>query len=300
MAPIDTLRILSELSPPGGDPWRCHTLDATLVHAETFHAARGWSGDLEPYVRLRALLQPSFNLLFGVETPDGYSNLVPRIYETVWGSEKLPGVRSTRHLETGDLDPGFAKMLRLFNVRWVMSVIPLRSEMLRNGLRSTEGVEVYEVADPLPRAFVVGDVVQAANDEEAIRLLADAEFDVTKRAVVQGSPIALPADAAPSREVRVTERTNGRVVLRAKLTHPGLLVMSEGYYPGWRVAVDGVEAPLIRANVMMRGVVLLAGEHEIEFHFRSRPIEVGAAISAATLGLLVALRQRLVVSEARS
>jgi hypothetical protein len=299
MAPIDTLRILSEHTPPEGGPWRCHTLDAALVHGETFHAARGWSGDLEPYVRLRALLQPSFNLLFGIETPDGYSNLVPRSYEAVWGSEKLPGVRSMRHLETGDLAPGFAKMLRLFNVRWVMSVVPLRSEVLRNGVRSAEGVEVYELADPLPRAFVVGDVVQAVGDAEAISLLTDPEFDVTQRAVVQDSPIVLPADAAPSREVKITERTNSRVVLRAKLARPGLLVISEGYYPGWKAAVDGVAAPVIRANVMMRGVVLAAGEHEVEFRFRSRPVEVGAVISVAALALLMALRSRLVVSEAR-
>jgi hypothetical protein len=299
MAPIDTLRILSEQTPREGGPWRSHTLDAALVHGETFHAARGWSGDLEPYVRLRALLQPSFNLLFGVETPDGYSNLVPRSYETVWGSEKLPGVRSTRHLETGALDPGFAKMLRLFNVRWVMSVVPLRSEALRNGVRSAEGVEVYELADPLPRAFVVGDVVQATSDEEALHRLTDPEFDVTKRAVVEDSAVVLPADAAPSREVQVTERANGRVALRAKLSRPGLLVISEGYYPGWRAAVDGIEAPVVRANVMMRGVVLDAGEHEVEFHFRSRSIEVGAALSIATLALVTALRRRLVVSEPR-
>jgi hypothetical protein len=52
--------------------------------------------------------------------------------------------------------------------------------------------------------------------------------------------------------------------------------------------------------VMMRGVALAAGEHEVEFRFRSRPIEIGAAISIATLALLIVLRHKLVVSEARS
>jgi hypothetical protein len=49
---------------------------------------------------------------------------------------------------------------------------------------------------------------------------------------------------------------------------------------------------------MMRGVVLDAGEHEVELHFRSRSIEVGAA-AIATLALVTALRRRLVVSEPR-
>ena len=146
---------------------------------------------------------------------------------------------------------------------------------------------------------MVGEVVQARSDEEALHWLADPEFDMRKRAVVEDSALILPTEAAASREVRVTERTNDRVAVRAKLSHPGLLVISEGYYPGWRAAVDGVATPLVRANVMMRGVVLDAGEHEVEFHFRSRSIEVGAALSIATLALVAALRRRLVISEPR-
>jgi hypothetical protein len=299
-SPIDTLRILSERGSQDEVPSRVHTLDAALVHAQTYHAARGWSGDLEPYVRLRALLQPSFNLLFGIETPDGYSNLVPRSYEAVWGSEKQPGVRPTGHLTSGELDPAFAKMLRLFNVRWLLSVVPLRSEVLRGGVRSAEGVEVYEIADPLPRAFVVGQVTAAQSDEEALRRLSRGDFDVAKQAVVQDAKVELPADAAPSRDVQVLDRTNCRVSLRAKLAHPGLLLLSEGYYPGWEAVVDGLEAPVVRVNVMMRGVALPAGEHIVEFRFRSRSIGAGAALSITALASLIALRRRLLVSPAGS
>ena len=99
---------ISEARAAVPEPWRYYALDASLVHAQTYHAAHGWSGDLTPYLELRALLQPSFNLLFGFEAPDGYANLVPRGYEAIWGSEKQVGIRSTRHLETGDLEPTHA------------------------------------------------------------------------------------------------------------------------------------------------------------------------------------------------
>jgi hypothetical protein len=187
-------------------------------------------------------------------------------------------------------------MLRLFNVRWLLSVIPLRSEALRERMQSAEGVEVYEIADPLPRAFVVGEVTSATSDEEALRRLAEPDFDVAKQAIVQDAMVELPPDAGPSREVRVVQRSNCRVSLRAKLARPGLLVLSEGYYPGWRASIDGREARVVRVNVMMRGVTLPAGEHEVEFHFRSRSIEAGAALSFAGLAALVALRRRLVLS----
>ena len=299
LSPIGTEQFLSAARARSAEPWRYYTLDAALVHAQTYHGAKGWSGDLTPYVRLRALLQPSFNLLFGLETPDGYANLVPRHYEAVWGSEKKPGVRSIRHLETGELEPELATMLRLFNVRYVLSVAPLRSPMLRLVAQSAEGVQIHELADPLPRAFVVGEVLHGGTDEETLRTLTRADFDPARRAVVDGD-VSLPAGAEPSRNVRVVDRRNGEIALHASLEHPGLLVVSEGYYPGWRVAVDGRPAALLRVNVMMRGVVLPAGEHDVVFRFRSSSLAAGGVLSAVAVVALLGFRRRLMVTAAAS
>jgi Bacterial membrane protein YfhO len=296
LAPIDTVRILSEARAAVPEPWRYYALDASLVHAQTYHAAHGWSGDLTPYLELRALLQPSFNLLFGFEAPDGYANLVPRGYEAIWGSEKQVGIRSTRHLETGDLEPTLAKMLRLFNVRYVLSVVPLRSAALRAIARSGEGVEVYEVRDPQPRAFVVGEAVYAASDVEVLRVLTAPDFDTTNQAVVAAADLRLPADAGSSTNVRVVDRGNTELTLHASLARPGLLVVSEGYYPGWRAEVDGVAAAIVPTNGMMRGVVVPAGEHRIVFRFRSHAIAVGFLISGLAIIVTIAVRRRLVIS----
>jgi hypothetical protein len=296
LAPIDTERILSAARREHPEPWRYYALDAAFVHAQIYHGARGWSGDLTPYLRLRALLQPSFNLLFGLDAPDGYSNLVPRYYEAVWGSEKKPGIVTDRHLESGELEPALAQALRLFNVRYVLSVAPLRSPLLRAVARSEEGVEVHELADPLPRAFVVGAAIAAANDEEAVARLASGSFDPEREAVITGTTLSLPPDAAPSREVEIVRHRNTEVAVRARLEKPGLLVLSEGYYPGWRVTVDAVPARLLRVNVMMRGVVVPAGDHTITFRFRSPTIRAGVLISVAALIVLVVMRRSLCVA----
>jgi membrane protein YfhO len=300
LAPIDTVRILSEARAEVPEPWRYYALDASIVHAQTYHAAHGWSGDLAPYLALRALLQPSFNVLFGFEAPDGYANLVPRGYEAIWGSEKQPGIRSTRHLETGDLEPTLAKMLRLFNVRYVLSILPVRSPALRTMARSGEGVEVYEVRDPQPRAFVVGAVVYAASEAEVLRLLTAPDFDAANQAVVETADLRLPADASSSTNVRVVDRTNTNLTLNASLARPGLLVVSEGYYPGWQAEVDGVAAAIVPTNGMMRGVVLPAGEHRIVFRFRSRAIAAGFLLSGLAIVVTIAARRRLVITRGPS
>src|SRR5262249_35157176 len=124
-------------------------------------------------------------------------------YEAIWGSEKQVGIRSSRHLETGELEPTFAKMLRLFNVRYVLSIFPVRSAALRAMARSDEGVEIYEVRDPQPRAFVVGTTLYAASEAEALHLLTAPDFNVAKQAVVGVPDLRLPPDAGSSTNVRV-------------------------------------------------------------------------------------------------
>jgi uncharacterized membrane protein YfhO len=124
-------------------------------------------------------------------------------------------------------------------------------------------------------------------------LLTSAQFDAERQAVVQDAEANLPADAAPSTNVRIVERGNNRVVLQASLDRPGLLVLSEGFYPGWRASVDRTEATILRTNVMMRGVVLPRGEHEIVFEFRSTAIRLGFLVSFVGIAGVVSLRRRL-------
>jgi len=293
LAPFGTEQALRAMQKSSPEPWRYYTLDPAVVHGQIFHAARGWSGDLTPYLQLRTLLQPSFNLLFGLESPDGYSNLVPRHYEAVWGSEKKRGISSARSLATGKLDAGLAAALRSFNVRYILSIAPIESPALRLAEQTPEGVSIYELDGWLRRAFVVGEVVRADDDDRAVAAMSSPAFAPDRRAVVVGPEVTLPSGSEASKAVEITRRTNTAVVVRAKLAKPGLLVLSEGYYPGWRARVDGVEVPVHRVNVMMRGVVLEAGDHEIVFRFASATIRAGLAISLAAIVVLAVVRRRL-------
>ncbi|MGH7821216.1 MAG: YfhO family protein, partial [Candidatus Binatia bacterium] len=276
-SPIPTADWLRERVAAPDGPWRYYSLDSTVVHTATFHEAGGWSGDLSPYLRLRSLLQPSFNLLHGFDSPDGYVNLAPRYYEAVWGSDKEPGLVRPSGAAGDDgwrLDPAVALLLRMFNVRYVIAAYPVVSAALRPPVVFPEGFGVQEVVDPLPRAFVVGEAIPVRSDGEALARLRSAALDPERQALVHGA-VDLPADAAPSRDVRITQRSHVRMRLEARLERPGLLVVSEGWYPGWEATVDGRKAPLLRANMMMRAVTLPAGEHVVELRFRSPAIRQG-------------------------
>lgn len=66
----------------------------------------------------------------------------------------------------------------------------------------------------------------------------------------------------------------------------GLLFVSEVFYPGWKVYVDGVEAPLHRLNYFFRGVELEPGYHEVRMKYAPESFYSGALISFFSLILL--------------
>jgi hypothetical protein len=88
--------------------------------------------------------------------------------------------------------------------------------------------------------------------------------------------------------------TGGRLVVRA--AGPGLLVLSEGYDPGFTARVDGKAAPVLRVNADRIGVVLGEGTHRVVLTHRARGLAAGlvlAALGAAGLGAaLFAARRR--------
>jgi hypothetical protein len=155
-------------------------------------------------------------------------------------------------------------------------------------------IKVYENRDAFPRAFVVHRAVMASETHEAIARMNEEEFDPAQVAVVEGE---LPPDqlaalaASPARDgssVEITRYKDNQVELLARMDNPGLLVLSDTYYPGWKAYVDGKQVPIYPTDLAIRSVFVPAGEHEVKFVFSPGSFKLGAAITLASLAALVA------------
>ena len=73
---------------------------------------------------------------------------------------------------------------------------------------------------------------------------------------------------------------------------PGILVLTDVFYPGWKAYVDGRETAVHRVNGLVRGIFLDRGRHEVVFAYR--PASFTAGLYLLCLSLFVLLMAGLV------
>ena len=148
---------------------------------------------------------------------------------------------------------------------------------------------IYLNRNYLPRAWIVHQVMEVAPEaaEAAIVALSDPEFEPAQMAVIEGDLGQPVVPASGSETVTVVSRSSSSTILQAQLSAPGLLVLSDIYYPGWNAYVDGEQQALYATNVAMRGVFLPEGNHTVEFRYEPQTFRMGLYISVATVLILL-------------
>jgi hypothetical protein len=149
---------------------------------------------------------------------------------------------------------------------------------------------LYRLGRVAPRAYFATHV-KPVDNEAAIESHELPDFDRAREALVdqdtagQLSSGLTAADAAgpANASVTIASYTNNKVRLDVAGDRDGLLVLHDLYYPGWEASVDGVRVPVVKANILFRGVEVPAGAHIVEFTFR--PFSPRNLLAAAS-GLL--------------
>ncbi len=154
----------------------------------------------------------------------------------------------------------------LFNVEYVVS-----REDPGPGLQKVfagDGLSVFRLQYPLPRAWAVRDVVGAASPsaaEQATLALAQPGAAVVMQ---QPPPIQFADRGLPSdQHEQWLDVSPEQLRLGVTLSDDAMLVLSQPLAPGWQATVDGKPARLYAADLAFMALPVAAGQHTIVLHY---------------------------------
>ncbi len=150
-----------------------------------------------------------------------------------------------------------------------------------------EPLRVLAVPGARPRAYAVGGS-RPAPKGNPVAALVDTAFDPAREVLLDGGGPAVPAPDGFAATVGLRRIGADRVTLEADLGAPGYVVLVDAWDPGWRAAVDGTPAPVLRANGAFRAVAVAAGHHEVTMTYRPRTLFPALGLSLVAAGAAAA------------
>ena len=99
--------------------------------------------------------------------------------------------------------------------------------------------------------------------------------------------------------IKQTAFDNDVVKYESNTTAPQLAVFSEIYYKDWNAYIDGKKTDVLKANYVLRALLLPAGKHIIEFKLEPYAYITGSKINRFFIWLLLALLAATIIWEAK-
>jgi hypothetical protein len=148
---------------------------------------------------------------------------------------------------------------------------------------------IYRLDPSSPRVYLASRI-EAVDSEAILDQEELPEFDRAEQALIDESSVPLlkrdyaeaaGAPAEPNRSsARIVDYQRNSVAIEVETDRAGVLVLHDIFYPGWEVTVDGERRPVLRANLLFRGVEVEPGRHRVEFEFR--PLSLDNLVAAAS------------------
>ena len=154
----------------------------------------------------------------------------------------------------------------------------------------TPFVDIYENLLPMPRAWLASEI-RVLNEAAMLDVIRSGRFaDGSKWDPATTGLIEAPlhGEVIPNSlgSAQIIRYEPNRIDVSTKADGPSVLVLGENHYPGWRTYIDGRAVDTLRVDYNLRGAVLPAGEHLVQFSYQPKSLLIGTAISLLAVVLL--------------
>ena len=237
------------------------------------------------------VMQPNMNDMHGLSASEGYESVFPLNVSRLSSALFMP-VPTQQLMLAG-----------LINVKYYVSSAKNRFAHPALTLVDSGAVLVYQNAYWQERAYMRysyrlleanerNKLVAVPSDSTYPEYYSDSTKFSQKTLLFWREPVKAiqhPENADIPHSLRFLNYENNRVRLQVETAEEGYLVLADTYYPGWKVFVNGEERVIMRANYMLRAVVVPKGTSMVEFRFEPPLFRYGVYASIGALCVALVL-----------
>ncbi len=243
-------------------------------------------------------------------SPEGYDALYPQRYGELLYTIGTKGVISDQINrtdvslgETGQNElmtnnPRRLRLMSLFGVKYILehkedngkdAILPEKRFPLELFSLAWEddAWRIWQYNDALPRTFIAHNVIIERDPQKIVDQIYNSNVNLLNTLILEKS-LPFPTvdlDVRGVESASISAYEANKVTITVYANSPGLLFLSDTYYPGWEAYVDGDKTTIYRANFAFRAVPVRQGQHVVTFVYRPASFVLGILLSS--IGIIV-------------
>lgn len=242
----------------------------------------------------------NFMMAYGIETVEGYDAVYPLKYAKFLAVLNSGDVEATPMGRYGSVSHPSSPLLSPANTKYVLALKRdqhgkpdpqgnLPSQFQQTFLKpvfTDKSVVVLENTRALPRAIMFYNWQVEKNEQQTLNVLL--KSDLSKKLFINTNLDFSPTVGQGT--TKILTDTSSQKEISLQTNQPGLLFLSQVFYPGWRAYVDGKLTPIIEADYTFMAIPInTLGEHQVIVKYEPDSFEKGKMLSYIAGGILIAL-----------
>lgn len=256
-----------------------------------------------------AFIEKNLPQYFPWFSTDGYGNLSSNRYaellSTIGNNGRLGDVirrSDTDIFEASERDsmssnPFRLRMMSLLGVKYVLELNTSDSSDKRperdrfppslfTPVWQNEKWTLWRFSRAQPRVVYATNYLVKETPQDIVDALYDPHTELTNTVILEKDPGVVLSVTQASGSAYITSYGLNTVKVRTDSGSDGFLLLTDNYYPGWVVSVDGKRKELYRADYAFKSVFVPKGTHTVVFQYAPQSFIIGGA--ATLVGFIAA------------
>jgi len=230
----------------------------------------------------------NLNVPYGIEFLGGYDAVYPLVSAKFAAVVNSNDANASPQDRFGIISRPTSHLTNLMNMKYLfIKTGGLYDQKRFKPVFSDQNVTILENKNVLPRAFMVCDWETETREQTILTALLKQDFPLDKKIYIEETvPFEVDKGACLGQVVNIGYKEN-QSIYEVESEKDGLLFVSDTFYPGWKVYVDGEEKRIYRADTAFRAVPITRGRHIVKFVYQPDSFSRGLKLAGISLGFLI-------------